>query len=192
MNKSTGDFEIRLINGCKKGRSKSQEELYKHFYGYAMSICLRYASNKEEAKEILNDSFLKVFSKLEQFDNKRSFRGWLRRIVINTAIDYYRRNEKHRGNYSIDDSFFEISETDENVIDKLSAEDIMKLVQSLPESYRMTFNLYEVEGYSHDEIGEKLNVPVGTSRSNLSRAKKQLRQMVKNFLGIAYEKPLRS
>ncbi|MCC5944758.1 MAG: sigma-70 family RNA polymerase sigma factor [Bernardetiaceae bacterium] len=163
--------------------------LYKQYYGYAMSVCLRYSNHKEEAAEVLNDSFLKVFNKIHQYDPKKSFRGWLRRILINTSIDYYRRNEKHYYHSDVESAMAE--EYDLNVLDKLSAEDIYKIIQKLPEIYRITFNLYEVEGYSHEEISQKLGVPAGTSRSNLSRAKQKLRELVKQHLKVEYEVYLR-
>jgi RNA polymerase sigma factor (sigma-70 family) len=166
----------RLIQGCLKGRSKDQEGLYKHFYGYAMGIALRYAKSKDEASEILNDAFLKIFHKLNTYDSNKLFKAWLRRILVNTAIDYYRREHKHDNQLPIEKAGREEYDTD--VIDQLSTEDLFKLIRELPDNYRMVFNLYEIEGYSHDEISALLNIPSGTSKSNLSRAKQKLRIMV--------------
>jgi RNA polymerase sigma-70 factor (ECF subfamily) len=163
-----------------KGRLKDQEGLYKHFYGYVMGICLRYAKSKDEASEILNDSFLKVFNKLNTYDSSKLFKAWLRRITVNTAIDYYRREHKHDYQLPIEKAIKE--ENDFDVIDQLNTEDILKLLQKLPDNYRVVFNLYEIEGYSHDEIGEMLKIPVGTSKSNLSRAKQKLRIMVMEYM----------
>jgi RNA polymerase sigma-70 factor (ECF subfamily) len=188
-NKANTDHELRLLKGCKRGKAEAQEGLYRHYYGYAMSICLRYAGSRDEASEILNDSFIKIFAKIKQFDFKKSFRAWLRRIIVNTAIDHYRKNKKHQ--YGLDISAAEGEMESENVLHQLAAEEIFKLIQQLPDKYRLAFNLYEIEGYSHEEIAEQLGVPIGTSRSNLSRAKRKLRELVSQHLDISYEKPLR-
>ena len=166
----------KLIDGCRKGRHKDQEALYKHFYGYAMGICLRYAKNKDEASEMLNDAFLKIFNKLSTYDSTKLFKAWLGRIVVNTSIDYYRREHKHDNQGPIEKAGRE--ENDSDAIDQLSTEDLLKLIRQLPDNYRIVFNLYEIEGYSHDEISTLLQMPVGSSKSNLSRAKQRLRTMV--------------
>jgi len=166
----------KLIEGCRNGRHKDQEGLYKHFYGYAMGVCLRYAKNKDEASEMLNDAFLKVFNKLTTYDSSKLFKAWLRRIVVNTSIDYYRKSHKHDNKVPIEKAGRE--ENDSDAIDQLSTEDLLKLIRQLPENYKIVFNLYEIDGYSHDEIAEMLQIPVGTSKSNLSRAKQKLRNMV--------------
>jgi RNA polymerase sigma-70 factor (ECF subfamily) len=177
-------LETEIVNACIKGSRKHQELLYKRFYGYAMSVSMRYAGNSDEAAEIVNDSFLKVFGKIETFDQSKPFRAWLRRIVVNTSIDYYRRSKKNVPFSDI--SYAASEESDTDAVDLLSAEEIYRIVQELPDPYRITFNLYEIEGFSHEEISAKLGIPEGTSRSNLSRAKIKLRQLVKKHLGIAY------
>jgi RNA polymerase sigma-70 factor (ECF subfamily) len=177
-------LETELVNACINGSRKHQELLYKRFYGYAMSVSMRYAGSSDEAAEIVNDSFLKVFAKIEHFDQSKPFRAWLRRIVVNTSIDYYRRTKKHASFADISHAASEEADTD--AVDLLSAEEIYRIIQELPDPYRITFNLYEVEGFSHEEIAVKLGIPEGTSRSNLSRAKIKLRQLVKKHLGIAY------
>ena len=182
MRQTNSDIENALIEGCKKGKPKAQEGLYKHFYGYAMGICLRYANSKDEASEILNDSFLKVFEKIDQYDQSKLFKAWLRRILINTSIDYYRRNNKHYNHLELEKARRE--EHDYDVVNQLNAEDILKVMQQLPDNYRLTFNLYEVEGYTHEEISELMQIPVGTSKSNLSRAKQKLRALVQDLFGV--------
>jgi RNA polymerase sigma factor (sigma-70 family) len=189
VNPEPSEIEKKLIAGTIRADRTSQERLYKHYYGYAMSICLRYAPNRDEASEVLNDSFLKVFKKIAQYDPNKSFRGWLRRIIINTAIDYYRKNEKHYHHLEIDRAMGEEQETD--AISMLTAEEIYQLVQQLPHIYRLTFNLYEIEGYSHEEIGEQLGIPAGTSRSNLSRAKQKLRLLMEQHFGTKKKAALR-
>lgn len=168
--------EITVIQGCLKGDPKSQQMLYRTYYSYAMSVCLSYASDKDEAKEILSDSFLKVFTHLGTYDPERPFKSWLRRTIVNTAIDYYRRNKKNKFHVELGEAHAE--EADPGVIDQLSTEEILLLLRQLPERYRLAFNLYELEGYTHEEIGSMLDIPESTSRANLARAKKKLREMV--------------
>jgi len=164
-----------LVSKCRKGRRRCQEELYRRYFGFGMSICLRYTTNREDALEVLNDSFLKVFENLGTYDEERPFRAWLRRILINTALDHYRRSLRYKLVVS-HDNYEEIAESrlqDEEP--GLSAEEILQLFRQLPGNLRITYNLYEVEGYSHEEIAGMMNISPGTSRANLSRAKKMLR-----------------
>ncbi|OFY17658.1 MAG: RNA polymerase subunit sigma-70 [Bacteroidetes bacterium GWF2_33_38] len=167
--------EERLIDECKKGNIKHQELLYKHFYAYAMSICLSYSGAREIAEEILNDSFLKVFNNIKNYKHEVPFKHWLRRIVVNTSIDYYRANSKH--NLLVDISEIEHSDFNQEILENLSVEDIMMLIRELPDQYRMVFNLYEIEGYKHNEIAEMMKITEATSRSYLKRAKEKLRQL---------------
>ena len=141
-----------------------------------MSICLRYARTREEAIEVVNDGFIKIFNKLDHYSKGLSFHGWMRKIMINSAIDYYRKNEKHYNSLDISHGQYEIAS--ENILDKLSAEDIIAAIQLLPPSYRMVFNLYVIEGYKHEEIANQLNISVGTTKSNLSIARNKLQKML--------------
>ena len=150
--------------------------LYKHFYGYAMSVALRYSNSRDEACEIVNDSFMKAFDKLNQYAMENSFKGWFRRILVNTSIDYYRKNVKHYAAMDIDKANAESYEPE--IIGQLSKEDILGLLRNLPEMLRMVFNMYEIEGYAHNEISEKLGIPTSTSRTYLARAKQKLRDSV--------------
>jgi RNA polymerase sigma-70 factor (ECF subfamily) len=146
------------------------------YYSYAMGICIRYSRSADEAVEILNDGFLKIFSKLSLYSPGLSFNGWLRKIMINSAIDYFRRNERHY--HSLDISHVQDESMSETVLDKLSAEEIISLIQRLPPSYRMVFNLFVIEGYHHEEIANQLNITVGTSKSNLAMARNKLKKML--------------
>jgi len=150
--------------------------LYRKYYGYAMGIALRYAPSRDEASEILNDSFLKVFQSAKSFDTKKSFKPWLSRIVVNTAISRFRAEKKHMYQSEIEQASH--IGLEEDVLDSMAAEEIIQLLQLLPDIYRITFNLYELEGYSHKEIAEQLGISEGTSRSNLSRAKSKLQKLV--------------
>ncbi len=173
---TTIEFEA-LLEGCRNGNRRSQELLYKQFYGYAMSICLRYTRTRDEAIEVLNDGFMKVFTKTEKYDPEKSFKGWVRRIMINTALDYYRQNLKHY--FHEDVSVAENAPENETILSKLAHEELILLVQRLSPAYQMVFNLFVIDGYSHEEIAEQLTISVGTSKSNLARARENLRNMLK-------------
>jgi RNA polymerase sigma-70 factor (ECF subfamily) len=168
--------DLDLVKRSISGDNKSQELLYKRFFSYAMSICIRYTKSNNEAIEVVNDSFMKVLESLAHFDNAKPFKSWYARILVNTAIDSYRKNLKHNSTLSIS-SIPDTEEQEPGIDMELSAEDILKLFDQLPENYRITFNLYEIEGFSHNEIGQLLGVTTSTSRSNLARAKKMLRTL---------------
>ena len=165
-----------LIEGCKKNDRERQQRLYQHFYAYAMSVCLRYSGNMEEAQEILNDGFMKVFKKIDLYDPAKPFKGWLRRIMINTALDYYRKNLKHNRNEDLDRA--EGVFGGEDVMDQMSYQEIMSLVQKLSPMYRAVFSLYAIDGYNHEEIASELGISVGTSKSNLFKARNNLKNML--------------
>ena len=166
----------KLLKRCSGGNSKAQEHLFKAYYGYVMGIALRYSSNHDNASEICNDSYMKIFQKLETHQKEKEFKAWVRKIVINTAIDHFRKEKKQEFETTLEGSYYESN--DATILDKLNAEEILKLINSLPMVYRYTFNLFEIEGFSHDEIAQKLGVTASTSRSNLTRAKKMLRQII--------------
>ena len=154
--------------------------LYRHFFGFGMSVSLRYTYNREDAIEILNDSFMKVFNHIKLFDESKPFKSWFRKILVNTALDRLRSEQRHRIHVSLEDLQTESADLTEELSQddfnaSLSADMILGLFNHLPEAYRLTFNMYEIEGYSHAEIAAMLGVSPGTSRSNLSRAKKMLR-----------------
>lgn len=172
----------QMIAGCKNGNVACQEMLYKHFYGYALTICRLYTYSNDDAVSILNDGFLKVFSSIEKngFNESLAFKHWLRKILINTAIDNYRRNSKHYYHLDVDEALNVQSDT--NIIEQLTVDDILKLLDQLPELHRIVFNLYEIQGFSHQEISIKLAITESTSRVFLTRAKKKLRVLInKNF-----------
>lgn len=172
-------FERELISGCQQGNTKHQEKLYKLFFGFAMGVALRYTSSRQEAMTIVNDSFLKVFDYINRYQFETTFKGWLRRIVVNTSIDHYRRVSRDLPIIDPEGPESQLAESDGNVIDQLSAEDILNLLNQLPTHYRLVFNLYEIEGYSHEEIAGQLGLSVSTSRVYLVRAKAQLSSLVK-------------
>jgi RNA polymerase sigma factor (sigma-70 family) len=146
-----------------------------------MGICLRYSRMREEAIEIVNDGFIKIFSKLDHYSVGMSFKGWLRKVMINSAIDYFRRNEKHY--HSLDISHVHYEASSDDALDKLSEKEIIAAIQLLPPSYRLVFNLFVVEGYKHEEIANKLNISVGTTKSNLAIARNKLKKILTNDQG---------
>ena len=163
------DLDVVLYK-CSKGDRKAQERLYIMYYSYALSIALRFSDNRENATEILNDSFLKVFQVLQRKGEIEKFKPWLRKIVINRAIDYYRAEKKINANISYAEYLPEV-ELKDDVISDMSAKEILSHLQSLPDIFRLVFILFEIEGYSHKEISEKLDISEVSSRKNLSRAK---------------------
>jgi len=171
------DSPEELLIASVKGDRKSQEKLYRHYYGFAMGVCLRYSQNRDEALEIVNDSFLKVFTKGEQYNANYPFKAWFRRIIVNTALDYYRSQQKHYFHENLDEAY-EVSSTDGNALSQLNHDELLALVQRLPSGYKMVFNLFVIDGYSHEEIAQQLQISVGTSKSNLSRARETLRKMI--------------
>lgn len=172
--------DLDLISGCISGDNKSQERLYKRYFSYAMSICIRYTKSTNEAIEVINDGFMKVLENLMTYDSAKPFKTWYAKILVNTAIDNYRRNAKQNATLSIH-YIDEMEDQEPTIYSELSVEDILKLYDELPETYRITFNLYEIEGFSHKEIGQMLGVSTSTSRSNLTRAKKMLRILYSKY-----------
>lgn len=173
-----------LIEGCKKGDPGSQEQLYRQFSAAMYGLCLQYASSEEDAQDILQDGFLKVFRKIEQVKDPRAFPGWIRRVMINTALERYRSQVILQRVDEMPGSWDE--EITEDVLDALHVEALVEMIQGLTPKYRMVFNLYAIEGYNHKEIGEMLGISEGTSKSNLSRARAILQEKVKKVYGDAY------
>jgi RNA polymerase sigma factor (sigma-70 family) len=176
------DVPEKIIIGCKRGKSRYQEELYRMLAPRMYGLCLKYSNDKDDAKDIMQDGFIKVFQKIEQFSEKGSFEGWVRRIMINTALEKYRSQVTI---YSLDERMPLSDEgVQSTVIEHLSADDLLGLIQQLTPKYRMVFNLYAIEGYNHKEIGEMLGISEGTSKSNLSRARLILQEKVKELYSI--------
>lgn len=166
-----------LINGCISGDSLAQKQLYDRFSPKMYGVCLQYSNNPEEAKDILQEGFIKVFRKLKQYKGKGSFEGWVRKIFINTAL------ERFRGKMNVVpmDEPLEIptDNLSDKIIAELSAHELLMMIQELSPQYRMVFNLYAIEGYSHIEISRIMEISVGTSKSNLSRARAILQEKIK-------------
>lgn len=154
----------------------SQKELYKLYYGYALRICLRYAKNKDEAVEVVNDGFMKVFTHIDRYQVEQSFNSWLSTIMINTAIDHYRKRIKQLEMEELNEQHH--VEDRENILSNINYEDLIKLVQKLSYAYRTVFNLFAIDGYTHEEIASLLHISVGASKSNLFKARENLKKML--------------
>ncbi|MGA0559917.1 RNA polymerase sigma factor [Larkinella sp. VNQ87] len=168
-----------LIEGCRRGQETARKAFYERFYGYALSVCLAYADNREDARELLNDGFLKAFRSLHELKNPEAVLPWLRRILVNTALDAYRKNRHRRHEISTEavaDQLVEPYQNDEAILAQLSAEHILAALHQLPTPYRLVFSLYVLEGYSHREIANHLNLAESTSRAHLTEANRLLRR----------------
>ncbi|MBX2845384.1 MAG: sigma-70 family RNA polymerase sigma factor [Saprospiraceae bacterium] len=163
-----------LIKGCKKNDRISQQKLYKKYYRYVMYIAFMYTNSEEEAREILNDSFYKVFTKIDTFDDSYPFKPWLRRVTVNTAINHYRKVSKKARHVELTVSHD--ATTLNEALSSMAYEELVELLNILPPQYKMVFTLYVIEGFKHEEIAEQLDIKVGTSKSNLHRAKQILKK----------------
>lgn len=171
------DQELQqLIEGCIEHDRKSQELLYKKLYAFAMKIGLRYADNRSSAAEIVNDGFFKAFTNIGKYDPGKPFLAWLSKIMYNASIDYYRSNLKWTQYVGLEKSEQKANES--AVEHQLDYEDLLSMIQQLPPAYRVVFNLYAVDGFSHEEIAQMTGISVGTSRSNLYKARQKLQQML--------------
>lgn len=185
MSDPNHDKELKtVLSGCLNGKRKSQRTLYQMYYAYGMSICIRYAGDREEAVEILNDAFMKVFINLNKFDITKPFKPWLRRILINCSINNYKVRQKRV--FEEDISKGEDHHGADEILSGISYQEIVEMIQKLSPAYRTVFNLYVIEGYKHEEIAEMLNISVGTSKSNLAKAKQNLREILKNYFSEDY------
>jgi RNA polymerase sigma factor (sigma-70 family) len=173
-----------LLEGCKKGDRKAQESLYKTLASKMMGVCMRYAKDTYEAEDVLQMGFVKVFQKVSEFRGDGSFEGWIRRIMINTAIETYRKNLRSLNVVDID----EVHDQAQTTFDMtgLELKDLMKLVQQLSNGYRLVFNMYVIEGFSHKEIAEQLGISEGASKSQLSRARAILKEKILKMEGLDY------
>lgn len=165
-----------IIDGCIEQDQHSQELLYKKLYGFAMKICLRYADNRYEASEVLNEGFFKALTNIEKYDKSWPFKTWLSKIMHNASIDYYRTNLKWSQFVGLEKSDTKMKEA--AIEHKLDYEDLLSVIQRLPPAYRIVFNLYVIDGYSHEEIAEMTGISASTSRSNLYKARLKLQQML--------------
>lgn len=163
----------QLISDCLAGKPSAQKALYERFSRKMMGVCMRYADSYEEAQDVLQDAFVKVFEKLGTYSGNGSFEGWVRRIFVNTSLDHYRKSKMERQMQDIDDVGYALA-SGEDIISDITANDLLEILKKIPPGYRMVFNLYVIEGYSHKEIAEELNITENTSKSQFSRARTYL------------------
>ena len=166
-----------LIRECISGNRHAQKTLYDTYSGKMMGVCLRYATDRSRAEDILQEGFIKIFNNLHKFRNEGSFEGWIRRIIVNTAIEHVRK-EKYISKHVEIEQAYDIA-LDNNIFQNLAANELLKLLQQLPPGYRTVFNLYAIEGYTHREIAVTLNIKEGTSKSQLAKARYTLQKMIK-------------
>jgi len=174
--------EQQIIDGCVRGEPWAQKKIYELYSSVMLGVCVRYVSDKETARDLLQDGFIKLFTKVDTFAGTGSFIGWMRRIFATTALEYLRRNDALKQSVSIDEYDYFIEDVDVSILSKISADDLMTCVTELPNGYRTVFNLYAIEGYSHFEIANMLNISENTSRSQFMRARKILQKSVQTLI----------
>jgi RNA polymerase sigma factor (sigma-70 family) len=180
--------EEQLIAGCKEGKPWAQKAIFECYSGVMLSVCVRYVTDRETARDILQDGFIKVYTKIDTYTGSGSFAGWIRRIFVTTALEYLRQNDALKQSASLEEYGNTLPDTDITVLDKISADDLMACITRLPDGYRAVFNLYAIEGYSHTEIAEMLGINESTSRSQFMRARKILQKNVQSFIGQEHAK----
>lgn len=179
--------EKELISGCIKGERIAQNQLYDLFASKMKGICMRYCRTNFEADDIFQDAFIKIFKNIHKHQQEKSLEYWIRRIVINTAIDYYHKNLRFNNYLSFDDA----PEKDLNIVELLDGfftEELLDILKNLPDGYRIVFNLFAIDGYSHEEISQLLKISVGTSKSQLSKARKAIQQLYLKYTSLPHER----
>ena len=173
--------DAELVQGCKNNERKYQELLYRKYAKKMYGICLSYAADRSMAQDILQDGFIKVFKKIETFREQGSLEGWIRRIITNTALDYMRQKTRNF-DYIDENKEVEEEQLDNSIMEKINSDGIFRIIQQLPHGARTVFNLYAVEGYSHKEIADKLEITEGTSKSQFKRARSLLKELLRDLI----------
>ncbi len=173
--------DSELVQGCKNNDRKYQELLYRKYAKKMYGICLGYAAERSMAQDILQDGFIKVFKKIDTFREQGSLEGWIRRIITNTALDYMRQKTR---TFDFIDENKEVEEEqlDNSILEKINSDGIFRIIQQLPHGARTVFNLYAIEGYSHKEIADKLEITEGTSKSQFKRARSLLKELLRDLI----------
>jgi RNA polymerase sigma-70 factor (ECF subfamily) len=169
--------EQQLIEGCRKGNRLAQKELYETYSRKMMGVCLRYTNDRETARDLLQDGFVKVFTSINSYTGVGSFEGWMRKIFVNCALEHLRKSDVLREAIDLDNTT-ELADSDSSVVSNMSANELLTLIGELPTGFRTVFNLFAIEGFSHKEIGELLNITESTSRSQYTRAKQLLQRKI--------------
>jgi RNA polymerase sigma factor (sigma-70 family) len=170
--------EEQLVLKCLEKDVLAQKQLFEYYSRRMMGVCLRYSKDMEEAQDVLQMGFIKVFEKLEMYNQKGSLEGWIRKIIVNTALDNIRKNKKSQNNVDIEKVDYQLENHAETALEAMSAQDLLKVIQRMPTGFRTVFNMYVIEGYSHKEIAEELNITVSTSKSQFSRARSYLQKIL--------------
>ncbi len=179
--------EKDILKGCREGRRSAQKQLYEKYVSVMLAICLRYSKNRDEAEDLIQEGFLKIFQNINTFRNHGSLEGWLKRIMINHALNHYKKNRKIPFTEDLDDiNETDILSYDEEVenIEPVPPETLLAMIQALPEGYRMVFNLYVFEEYSHKEIAETMNFSENTSKTQLMKARRQLQKKIIEYTNL--------
>ncbi len=182
--------EKKILEGCQNGKQEYQEKLYQLFYGKMMVISLRYAKDSEEAKDILQEGFIKIFGSIKNFKAEGSLEGWVKRIMVNTAINFYHKNKKSNTtpfeDNDLENNLVNDEDLEDDALNNLSYENILVFIRKLPPAYQTVFNLYVIEQYSHKEIANLLNINEGTSKSNLAKGRAKLQKMLNEYNNNQY------
>ncbi|MEI7595555.1 MAG: sigma-70 family RNA polymerase sigma factor [Bacteroidota bacterium] len=181
------DDEKLLIKQCIDGHSNAQELLYRRFASKMLGVCMRYANSRMEAEDILQEGFIKIFNNLDKFQFNGSLEGWVRRIMVNSALTHYKANIKYIQSIEYDSACCEEVSKSE-ILESINTKELLKLIQTMPEGYKMVFNMFAIEGYSHKEIGELMGISESTSKSQLSRARVYLQEKIKKLMAVSYER----
>jgi len=170
--------ENQLINGCVRGELQAQKLMYELFAPSMMSLCMRYVCNRETARDLMQDGFIKLFAKIHTFSGKGSFKGWMKKVFVSTILEHFRRKDVLR--YSVDIETIDVQQEDETVsqFEHLTADDLFKCIANIPEGYRTVFNMYAIEGFAHAEIAKELKISENTSRTQYLKARKKLQNML--------------
>jgi len=169
--------EQQLISDCLRGDRVAQKRLYEIYSGKMMAVCLRYCKDRETAKDLLHDGFLKVYTHLDSFKGSGSFEGWIRRIMVNTALEFLRKQNDEGYHLDVEEAYT-LSNDEIGIMERMQAEELIQVIQRLPDTYRTTFNLFVVEGFSHREIAEAMSITESSSRVYLTRARQMLQDML--------------
>ncbi|MCD4746852.1 MAG: sigma-70 family RNA polymerase sigma factor [Bacteroidales bacterium] len=184
--------EDKIIDGCKAGKRRAQNILYKKYAPTMLGICMRYTKNQAEAEDVLQESFIKIFTNIKNFRKKGSFEGWIKKIMINTALNNYKKNLKHYHHTDIEEienNFFIDDNEENNINEEISPEVLIKVIQNLPQGYKMILNLFVFERHSHKEIAQMLNISVNTSKSQLLKARRLLKKKLVQINNKSIKEP---
>lgn len=179
-------LESELIEGCKQKQHKAFKMLYKQYGPTLLAICYRYCKSRSEAEDVLQEGFIKIFKKIDSYKGKGSFEGWIKRIIVNTAINHFRSNLKHYYLYDLDDDKIFIDEADDIFEFKIEIDKgfLIKCIQELPQGYKLVFNMYAIDGLAHSEIAKLLGISINTSKSQLFKARRQLKGKIQAHLDL--------